>query len=129
MANLNTILSDIGNGLKKFFGIAVTAAEAAEPIVDLVFPGIATLYNLTVAEVAKAESLAAAAGQQTGTGTQKLALVVEAITPVFQQYAATAGIPSAQQAATITNWVNAVVASLNAIPAPAAAPAAAEPAA
>ena len=121
MVSLNTILSDIGNGLKKFFGIAVTVAQAAEPIIDIAFPGIAPLYNLTVAEVAKAEAAAVAAGAQSGTGAQKMALVVAAITPVFQQYASTTGIPMAQQATAITNWVSAVVATLNAIPAPPAA--------
>lgn len=126
MATFSSILSNIGNGLKKFFGIAVTVAQAAEPVIDIAFPGVATLYNLTVAEVAKAEAAALAAGQQSGTGAQKLALVIQAITPVFAEYAATAGIPTAQQATVITNWINAVVASLNAIPAssPTATPAA-----
>jgi hypothetical protein len=117
MASLSTILSDIGTGLKKFFSVAITVAQAAEPLVDIAFPGIATLYNLTVSEVAKAEAAAVAAGAQSGTGAQKLALVVAAIEPVFAQYAATSGIPSASQATAITAWVNAVVASLNAIPA------------
>ena len=117
MASFKSILSDIGNGLKKFFGVAVTVAQDAEPIIDIAFPGIASLYNLTVSEVAKAEAAAVAAGQQNGTGAQKLALVIQAITPVFQQYAAQSGIPSAQQTTTITTWVNAVVATLNAIPA------------
>lgn len=125
MASFTSILSAVGNGLKKFFGVATEAAVAAEPVIDVVFPGIAPLYNLTVAEVVKAESAAIAAGQQNGTGPQKLALVVQAITPVFQEYAASTGIPwSAQQAQTITNWVNAVVASLNAIPSASTPPAA-----
>ena len=119
--NLNTILSNVGNALKKFFGVAVTVAQVAEPLVDIAFPGISTLYNLTVAEAVKAETAAVAAGQQNGTGAQKLALVVAAITPVFTQYAASSGIPTAQQATAITAWVNAVVASLNAIPSPVAA--------
>jgi|SRR5208337_4127755 len=117
MASFKSILGDIGNGFKKFFGIAVTVAQDAEPIIDIAFPGIASLYNLTVSEVAKAEAAAVAAGQQSGSGTQKLALVIQSITPVFQEYAASTGIPTAQQTSTITNWVNAVVASLNAIPA------------
>lgn len=124
MASFTSILSAVGNGLKKFFGVATEAAVAAEPVIDVVFPGIAPLYNLTVAEVVKAESAAIAAGQQNGTGQQKLALVVQAITPVFREYAASTGIPSAQQAQTITNWVNAVVASLNAIPSASTPPAA-----
>lgn len=118
MANLKTILSDIGSALKKIFGVAVTVAQAAEPIVDIAFPGIATLYNLTVAEVAKAEVAAIAAGAQNGTGPQKMAMVISAIMPAFTEYAAASGIPTASQATTVTAWVNAVVASLNAIPAP-----------
>jgi len=116
MANFTSILSAIGNGLKKFFGIAVNVAVAAEPIIDVVFPGIATLYNLTVNEVAKAEAAAIAAGSQTGTGAQKLALVLQAITPAFQEYAKATGVPSSAEAATITAWINGVVATLNAIP-------------
>lgn len=117
MASFASILSAVGHGFEKFFGVAVKVAVAAEPVIDIAFPGIAVLYNTTVNEVAKAEAAAIAAGQQSGTGAQKLALVIESITPVFQQYAATAGIPSAQQTQVITNWINAVVASLNAIPA------------
>jgi len=116
MASFSSILSGIGNGLKKFFGVALTVAQAAEPIVDVALPGIATLYNLTVNEVVKAEAAAIAAGQQSGTGAQKLALVLQAITPAFQEYAAATGVPSASEAATITNWINGVVATLNAIP-------------
>jgi hypothetical protein len=115
MASFKTILSDIGTGLKKFFGIAVDAAKAAEPIVDIAFPGISVLYNATVNEVASAEAAAIAAGAQSGTGAQKLALVVAAVTPYFQQYATAQGLP-APTVATITAWVNAVVAGLNAIP-------------
>ena len=117
MASFKTILDDIGTGLKKFFGVAVTVAQAAEPIIAVAFPGISVLYNATVNEVAKAEAAAIAAGAQTGSGPQKLALVIAAIEPVFQEYAAQTGIPAAAQTTAITNWINAVVASLNAIPA------------
>ena len=118
MASFASILSAVGHGLKVFFTGAVKVAVAAEPIVDIAFPGISALYNVTVNEVAKAEAAAIAAGQQNGTGAQKLALVIAAITPVFQDYANQTGIPSAQREQTIINWVNAVVASLNSIPAP-----------
>lgn len=116
MASFKSILSDIGNGLKKFFSVVDSVAKAAEPIVDVAFPGIAGLYNATVAEVGNAETAAIAAGAQSGTGAQKLAAVVAAITPTFTQYAAANGL-SAPTASIITNYVNAVVASLNAIPA------------
>ena len=48
MASFSTILSDIGHGLKLFFTGAVTVAKAAEPVVDILFPGVSVLYNTTV---------------------------------------------------------------------------------
>lgn len=116
MASFTSILSDIGNGFKKFFSIVVGAAVVAEPIVDTLFPGIAALYNTTVAAVANAEAAAVAASQQNGTGPQKLALVVTAVESAFNTYASANGL-AAPTVATIENYVNAVVASLNAIPA------------
>lgn len=115
MASFKSILSDIGHSLKTFFSLADSVAKAAEPIVDVAFPGVAALYNATVAEVGNAETAAIAAGAQSGTGTQKLAAVVAAISPTFTQYAAQNGL-AAPTTAIITDYVNAVVASLNAIP-------------
>lgn len=116
MASFKSILSDIGSGLKKFFSVAVEAAQVAAPFVDVAFPGIGPLYTATVAAAAQAEAAAVAAGQQNGTGPQKLAMVVATIEKQFQTYAAANGISSVT-VTTIENWVNAVVASLNAIPA------------
>ena len=107
MASFKSILSDIGHGLQKFFGEAVTVGIAAEPFVDALFPGIGVLYNSVLAEVAKAESAAVAAGQQSGTGAQKLALVIQAVAAQFPQYTP----------AQLTTIINGVVAGLNAIPA------------
>lgn len=106
MASFVSILSDIGNGLKKFFTGAVEVATAAEPFVDALFPGIAPLYNSILSEVAKAESAAIAAGQQNGTGAQKLALVIQAVVAQFPQYTP----------AQLTIIINGVVAGLNVIP-------------
>lgn len=107
MASFTSILSAIGNGLKKFFTGAVAVATAAEPFVDALLPGIASLYNSILSEVAAAETAAIAAGQQSGTGAQKLALVVQAIEQQFPQYTP----------AQLTTIINGVVAGLNAIPA------------
>ena len=87
MASFSTILSDIGHGLKLFFTGAVTVAKAAEPVVDILFPGVSVLYNTTVNAVAAAESAAIAAGSQNGTGVQKLAMVVASIENDFAAYA------------------------------------------
>jgi hypothetical protein len=122
-----SILSDIGKGLQKFFTVAVKVGQAAEPFVDIAFPGISGLYNATVNAVAAAENAAIAAGQQNGTGAQKLAYVVGVIEADFNAYAAANGIATPSQTV-IENWVNAVVAGLNAIPSSTAAPVAAVPA-
>jgi hypothetical protein len=116
MASFTSILSNIGNGLKKFFGVAVTVAQAAEPIVAVAFPGLSGLFNTTVNEIAKVEGLAIAAGSQTGTGAQKLALVIQAIETEYNTFAAKNGVT--YNPANVEAWVNAIVASLNAIPAP-----------
>lgn len=115
MASFKSILSDVGNGLKKFFGIAVGVAQLATPFVDVAFPGIGGLYTATVAAAAQAEAAAIAAGQQSGTGPQKLAMVVATIEKQFNDFAAANGIAEVT-VSMIEKWVNAVVASLNAIP-------------
>jgi hypothetical protein len=116
MAGFLTILQDIGKGFAKVFDVTVEAAQVAEPIVDVLLPGFATVFNGVVAEAAQVEALASAAGKQNGTGAQKLALVVGAVTPSILSYAKAQGLttPTAEQ---ITAFVNAAVAALNALPA------------
>lgn len=115
MASFKSVLSSIGHGLSVFFNVATKVAAAAEPIVAVAFPGISPLYNATVVEVMKAEGLAIAAGQQNGSGVQKLALVVASIEREFDAYAKANGI--VYDTTHIEAWVNAVVAGLNALPA------------
>lgn len=120
--SLGTILSTVGNDLKKFFGVAVTVATDVAPVIDVLFPGIAPLYNVVVTEVGKAETVAIAAGSQNGTGTQKLALVLQATEAQFVQAAQQNGWNVPDQTQMIT-YINAVVASLNAFTKTPAAPA------
>lgn len=115
MASFTSILSSIGHGLKVFFTGAVKVAEVAAPFVSVAFPGVAALYTSTVTAVANAETAAAAAGAQQGSGAQKLALVTAAISNDFAAYAKVNGITYDQTH--VTAWVSAVVASLNSIPA------------
>jgi hypothetical protein len=118
MSPFKSILSGIGKVLEKVFTIGISTAEAAKPIIDLFFPGVAPLYNLTVAAVADAETKSIAAGKQGNSGPQKLALVVEAIEDDFNAYAKASGWTLPPTAQHIEAWVNAVVATLNVIPAP-----------
>lgn len=115
-----SILDHAGTAIKDFFGkelpVAVTIAQDAEPFVDLAFPGIAVLFNSTVTMVANAEALGKSAASGAQTGPQKLAAVTAALEPVAIAYLKAQGITV--DSATITAWVNAVVALLNTIPAP-----------
>ena len=114
MASFESVLSAVGNTLKKFFTGAVVVAQTAEPLVAVCFPGVSELFNKTVHAVAQAETLAIASGAQSGTGPQKLAYVVSAIEAEFTSFAADNGIQN--DVATITKWANAIVASLNSLP-------------
>lgn len=94
-------------------------AVAAEPVIDIAFPAIAPLYNMTAAMVGQSEATGQAAlAGVTGGGTQKLASVIAALEPGFVAYYENEfGVtPTLTQ---IEAYVNAVVASLNALPAPA----------
>jgi|SRR5581483_6588162 len=126
MSSFTSILTHIGGFFKKIFDVAIPVAQAAEPVIDLALPGIASLYNSTVAMVANAEMAATAAGAQNGTGPQKLAQVLSALRPIATEYFKSQNITVDDTV--LTNWVNAVVASLNAIPAPSTTTAATAPA-
>ena len=114
--SLKSILSEIGHGLEVFFGDAVKVAVLAEPIVDIALPGISALYYASLSEIVAAENAAIAAGKQSGTGAQKLALVLAS--PAFQTaltaFEQTAGVTLSTAAQTA--WINAIVAMLNTIP-------------
>ncbi len=113
-----TFLQHVGNFFKTVFADATHVAVAIEPVVDIAFPGISTLYNATVQAVATAETAGAAASATGGNGVAKLAAVTAAIEPIAIAYLKGQGI--AANAAQIEAWTNAVVATLNALPAPAA---------
>jgi hypothetical protein len=88
-------------------------AFTIEPAVDLVFPAIAPLYNMTVALVGKAEVAAVRAGAKKA-GSQKMALVLAALIPFAVQEAVNLGLapPTVEQ---LTNWTETVVAGLKAL--------------
>lgn len=117
--NFKSILDHIGNVFKIIFTDTTKAAEIAEPIVDIAFPSVAGLYNFTVQQAALAETAAAGV---TGAGPQKLAAVVASVTPYASAALKNDGVP-APNSDQITNYVNAVVASLKALPAPVPTPA------
>lgn len=124
-----SFLEKAGKDILAIFKGAEAIATDVAPIIDVAFPAIAGIYNMTVSAVGNAEALGEVAATQGSTNAQKLANVLSAITPTATQTLAGFGINVDKTH--LTAYVNAVVASLNALPAPAAAaaPVAAAPAA
>lgn len=114
MSGFSSLLQHVGKFFKVIFSDATKVAEIAEPVVDIAFPAVAGLYNFTVQQAALAET---AADGAKGAGAQKLAAVIAAVTPYAVASLKADGVPE-PTTAQITAYVNAVVASLNALPAP-----------
>jgi hypothetical protein len=122
--SFKSVLETVGADIKKVFSwvgspagqAVIKDAGAVVVAVDPALSGIVTLAENYITQAFTVESLAAGAGEQNGTGVQKLAAVVAAVTPTALAYAAQAGLPT-PTAADIQNQANAIVAFLNAIPA------------
>lgn len=114
--SFTSVLSDVKKGFETFFREGIVIAGDLEPIVAVVFPGASALYDSALAEAAKMEAVAQAAGKQSGSGPQKLAAVVAAITPNVLAYAQANGLGTVTSEH-IANYANAVVATLNSLPA------------
>ena len=115
---LETIGTDFEKGVEKLEpAIAEGAgiASAAEAPLTALDPALGTIFTATVNEIVTVEQKFAAAGQQSGTGSQKLASVVTTIGPVISQAFEAAG--KASDEATVAKYVSALVDFLNAIPA------------
>lgn len=113
------ILSIFKNDVNPIIKEGAAVAQGVEPIVNLAFPAIAPLYDLTVSAVVNAEATGQAIlGSATGGGAQKFASVIAGLEPAFISYY-TQQFGTTPTLAQITAYVNAVVAMLNALPAPA----------
>lgn len=111
-----TFLEKIGHDFKVGLDTILPFAQAASvTIVPALDPAIGPLFATTVGVVSQTEQKFAAMGQQSGTGVQKLAEATSILQPVVAQAFAAAGKPSDNT--TVQNYINAVVAFLNAVPA------------
>jgi hypothetical protein len=111
---LEAVGKDFQKGLHFILPIAASSGEVA---VSLFAPSLGPLFNSTVNAVVLAEQKYAALGKQSGSGAQKLADVLQIAEPVVAQGLADAG--QDHDTAAVTNYVNGVVAVLNAAPSPA----------
>jgi len=136
MASFSSFLSAFGKDFKAVFSwlgspagqatvtgvetTTVAVATAINPVAGLAIAGVEALINTALKEIISIEAVAAAAGSQTGSGTQKAAAVIAAITPQVSTLLTSVGVatPTATQVQTVATAVNnGLVAVLNAIPA------------
>lgn len=120
-----SFLSAVGKDFKAVFSwLGSTKGQAVvgtgEAVVEAIVPGAAgaiTLANSWLSEIIKTETLAAAAGQQSGTGAQKAASVITSITPEVLNFASVNGLPT-PTADQISTASTALVTFLNTLGAP-----------
>jgi hypothetical protein len=118
-----SFLSAFGSDVKKVFAwigtpAAQTVIGTGEAVVESLVPaatGIITLANTWMQEIIKTEAIAAAAGQQNGSGVQKSAAVINALTPEVLAFASANKLP-VPDSATIQKASDALVLFLNAFP-------------
>lgn len=124
LSGLKVFGKDIEKGFAWFGSPGGQAIVAAgEGVVEAIAPAsvpIVGLFNEWAKKAYNVEALAVAASQGTGTGPDKAALVMQAVTPVVLQYAQQEGV-SARTAAQIKAANDAVVAFIKALTEPAAA--------
>jgi hypothetical protein len=125
-SGFKSFLSHIGHFFLKIINFAAPIEAAATPYINMFAPGVGTAIQLGFNAVLAVEQKAAAQNL-TGTGPQKLAEVTAIIGPAFEQLMAAENIKVNN--VDITRVINAIVAVLNAIPAPSTAPAPVTPAA
>lgn len=115
-----SFISALGGDIKKVFSFLTSTKgqaiiTAGEGVVETVWPaatGIINLVNKWLTKVIVVEGVAQAAGQASGTGIQKAAIVIADLTPVILADAKQAGLPT-PTADTITQVNNQIVAILN----------------
>ncbi len=106
-------LDHVGSFFKKVLHIGVEVATIAEPVVAVAFPEVAPLY---VSAIGLATAMQATAAAVPGTGPQKLAGLVQSLTPEIEAWTKKNGIEWNQ--ADVSKWASALVETLKLIPAP-----------
>lgn len=122
MATPKSVLAVIGSNIKKVFAWITSPQGQAtiatgEAVVEAAYPpatGIIAIANIGLAEAIKIEALAAAAGEQNGSGVAKSADLIATLTPQVLSFAQQHGFP-VPTAAKISQAGDALVAFLNAL--------------
>jgi len=115
MASFKSVLSAIGHIIAKIF--TPGNIQVAANIAEIALPEFTGLIQATASAIIKAEAVAVAAGQQSGSGAQKAALALAEIEVIYSNFAIANGFPVVPE--NKQKFVDAIVAALNSFPAPA----------
>jgi hypothetical protein len=126
MSGFISFLKSVGSAFKKGLPVVLKAAQIADVGISVVNPALGGIINTSIATVLGVEQKFAAMGQQSGTGPQKLSEAVTILYPAFEQIFGQYGVKI--ENSHVENYINAIVAALNAFPALPAQPAATLPA-
>lgn len=125
-----SVMKKIGSDIDKVFTSSwfQTGVHIAEGVVGMAVPALGPVFNLTANAVMTTEANFAAIGKSSGTGPQKLSQVIQTSGGLITQALQVSGVKNVTQQ-TVSDYISAVVAILNAAPAtaPASAPAPAAP--
>jgi altronate dehydratase len=117
MSEFVSWLESVGKAAEQDFEKALPWLQKAGGIITVFDPSLGSLFNSTVNIVSTVEQKYAVLGKQSGTGASKLADAIQIGEPIIAQGLKLAGQSSTT--ADVTNYINSVVAVLNAVPAPA----------
>ncbi len=109
--SLGGFFKKVGVDLEKVIGAGAKVAAVAEPVVDILFPAVATLYNGAVNEAVKLLTAGQSAASQGGSTPVELENVIAAIEPSLVAYLQGEGL-SAPTAAQLSSFTQSILASL-----------------
>lgn len=92
--SLGSFFQKVGVDLEKVIGLGAKVAAVAEPVVDILFPAVATLYNGAVNEAVKLLTAGQAAAAAGGGATVQLENVAAAVAPQLVTYLESQGLPA-----------------------------------
>lgn len=116
-----TFLQKVGQDFEKGLTFVLPVAQAAAGVVAVGNPALGAIINTSIGVVLNVEQKFAAMKQQAGTGTQKAAEALTILYPAFEQIFGQYGVKI--DSGMVENYIDAIVAALNAFPALPAAPA------
>lgn len=109
--SLGTFFKKVGVDLEKVIGEGAKVAAVAEPVVDILFPEVAALYNGAVNEAVTALTAGQSAAAQGGSTAVELQNVAAAVEPQLITYLESQGLP-APTAAHVNAFTQSLLASL-----------------